>query len=221
MVFRRDQRPEYQRQMGALRQQLGGTEPVAGITPSSDAAEDDASGGFDQPTYSASPRASYASAARGSDSSFGYGGGASPAIPTPPQLPNLPHADDATTVVSADTSLKGDIESKGGLHVYGRVEGSLTAVGEIFIAEGAEVDASIYAATVIVGGRVRGEITSSGRFELLPTGRVEGTVSSATLVVHDGGAITGAFRMRGVEAAAATDPRLTSVAPRRSARGSA
>jgi len=221
MVFRRDQRPEYQRQMGALRQQLGGSEPSVGASPSLDGDVDEGASTYDAAAYSTPARSSYSPASRAADSSFGYGGGSSAAIPTPPQLPIVPHADDNTTVVSADTSLKGDIESKGGLHVFGRVEGSLTAVGEIFIAEGAAVDASIYAATVIVGGRVRGEITSTGRFELLPTGRVEGTVSSATLVVHDGGAITGAFRMRGADAAATSDQRVTSVTARRSARGSA
>ena len=219
MVFRRDQRPEYQRQMGALRQQLGATDPL-GVTSAPELGDDAGQGDAFEPTvYSSSARSSYAPTSRSTDSSYGFGASPSSTAPTPPTPPVLPHADDATTVVSSDTALKGDIESRGALHVFGRVEGSLTAVGEIFIADGAEVDANVHAATVIVGGRLRGEVTSSGRFELLPTGRVEGSVSSATLVVHDGGSITGSVRMRGAEAA--NESRVTSVTARRSARGTA
>lgn len=220
MVFRRDQRPEYQRQMGALRQQLGATDQNPGATPAPDFDADAGAGDAYEPTaYPSSGRSVYAPAPRSAETSYGFGAAPASAAPTPPALPSLPHADDATTIVSADTALKGDIESRGALHVFGRVEGSLSAVGEIYIAEGADVDANVNAATVVVGGRLRGEVTSSGRFELLPTGRVEGSVSSATLVVHDGGSITGTFRMRGAEAA--NDARVTSVTARRSSRGTA
>jgi cytoskeletal protein CcmA (bactofilin family) len=73
--------------------------------------------------------------------------------------------------------------------VHGRVEGSLTARDDIYIAE-----------------------DCSGRFEVLPRGRFAGDVEAPTLVIHEGALLAGTIAMaRAPEAKAthaAVHPRL-------------
>jgi cytoskeletal protein CcmA (bactofilin family) len=106
-------------------------------------------------------------------------------------LPAVPVIDSFTSVIAHTTSWNGNLESTGSLHVHGRVEGSLTARNDIFIAEEAEVDALVQAANVTVAGNVRGSIQCSDRFEILPRGRVAGDIRAPIVVVHEGAMIAG------------------------------
>jgi cytoskeletal protein CcmA (bactofilin family) len=104
-------------------------------------------------------------------------------------------ADGLTSVIAHSTSWSGTLESTGSLHVHGRVEGSLVARDDIFIAGEAEVDATLTAASVTIAGSVRGSIRCGQRFELLPHGRVAGDVWSPVVVIHEGAAIIGEIAM--------------------------
>ncbi len=101
----------------------------------------------------------------------------------------------------------------------GRLEGTITAAKEIYVAEDAEVEATLMAATVIVAGKVTGEVRCTTRFEMLPSGRVDGNIQAPSLVVHEGASITGQFRMGAPEANA--ESKLSTVMGRRPARGTA
>ena len=59
------------------------------------------------------------------------------------------------------------------------------ATEDIFVAEEANVDATLLAANVVIAGVVKGSIRCGSRFEILPTGRVSGEIQSPTLVVHE------------------------------------
>lgn len=213
MVFRRDNKPEFQRQMGALRQQLG--------------TQDDAPAQAPEPAFSEPrPEASYnpppmRDAAPPRDAG-GYSFGSyspAPAVAQAPEAPATPTADAQTSVIAQETVWKGDLESRGSIHVHGRVEGTVTAAKEIYIAEQAEVDASLMAAVVIVAGKVTGEVRCTSRFEMLPSGRVDGNVQAPSLVIHEGASITGQFRMGSPDVNA--EGKVASVMGRRAARGTA
>lgn len=216
MVFRRDHKPEYQRQLGALRQQLGGDEGQE-PQPTVDAPYVDqqrADAGYGAPVRDA--------ATGGREVGYTFGAYNNPAAPAPvaePAAPAIPDIDAQTSVVSRDTTWKGDLDTKGSIHVHGRVEGTITAAREVYVAEDAEVEATILAATVIIAGKVQGEVRCSSRFEMLPSGRVDGNIQAPSLVIHEGASISGQFRMGGGESSA--DARVSSVMGRRSARGTA
>lgn len=107
----------------------------------------------------------------------------------------IPAVDTQTSVIAHTTAWSGTLESSGSLHVHGRVEGTLVARNDIFIAEEAEIDAVVTAATVTVAGNVRGSITCSDRFEVLPRGRVMGDVRAPVIVIHEGALIAGDIAM--------------------------
>lgn len=200
MVFRRDNKVDsFQRQMSALRNQLGNAdEELDAATDDMPELDDDyagdtsyrTSGSQDQGAYSFGnypPQASPAS------SSFAPG--------TDPDIPEMPDADATVSVLARETSWKGEIESETSIHVFGKVDGTLTAREDVWIAEGAEVDATITAQRVIVAGTVSGSIVASSRFETLPKGRVSADVSSPISVVHEGATLNGNFRAAGSESA--------------------
>ncbi len=243
MVFRKENKVDaFQRQISALRQQLGGV--------NGEGSDDDLYDGGDT---AASEEASHAGGrtgaeihgssgrqgGRGSDADFesrsgGYGFGgfsiSEPADQTgdamsqgtsmPATLPATPSPaiDAQTSVIAHDTVWKGDLQTNGTLHVHGRVEGSIGAKQDVYVAEEADVDAAITATNVVVAGLVRGTIRCAARFEVLPQGRVAGDVQAPTLVVHDGATVTGQFRM---EPAETSEPKAAPVVQRRAARGGA
>jgi cytoskeletal protein CcmA (bactofilin family) len=205
-VFRRDNKGEsFERQMGALRQQLGDND-----------IEDDEDMLEGEPLET---EGDYADRAR----AYGFGeqqqspqGFSTPA--QPPAAPSIPDVDPTTTVISRNTTWKGEMSSEGSVHIHGRCDGAVKATDSIFVAEGAEVDATLNAETIIVAGISRGTVRARGKFEVLPSGRVAGDINAPTLVVHEGAIMTGQLRMSGEEP---SDSKPTSVIQRRANRGTA
>jgi cytoskeletal protein CcmA (bactofilin family) len=193
VVFRRDSKVDaFQRQISALRQQLGGEN------------EDGAMPDHVLPR-SIGKEASYLSeypelTSIGSDRD---------SVPPP-----IPATDLQTSVIAHSTTWSGDLESTGSLHVHGRVEGSLTARDTIFIAEEADVEAVIRAAKVTVAGNVRGSVHCAERFEVLPHGKVAGDIHAPAIAIHDGAIVAGEISMT-----PSNDARVPVAAPVRVARG--
>jgi cytoskeletal protein CcmA (bactofilin family) len=182
--------------MSSLRQQIGGAQggnqdeeteipdlederfPREAYVPPQGAREQD-TGGYSFGTYPA--------------------GGGEPQTPSgpisTPDIPQIPASDGLVSVIAKSTFWKGDLESEGSIHAYGRVEGALRAKEDIWIAEGADVNASVQARRVIVGGSVSGSIRAVDRFEALPQCLVNADVNAPVFVVHEGANITGQLKM--------------------------
>jgi cytoskeletal protein CcmA (bactofilin family) len=221
VVFRKESKADaFQRQISALRHQLGGD-------GGDGQAEAPSPYATDERDVVAHGEVAFDSGSFGTREAAGFslGGFASPASrvtvePTPPPMPAIttPTIDAQTSVIAHDTIWQGDLQVGGSVHVHGRIEGSITARQDVFIAEEAEIDATITAVNVIVAGLIRGSIRCEGRFEALPQGRVTGDIQAPTLVVHEGAVLNGQFRMGPPESAAAEPPAPT-VVHRRAARG--
>jgi cytoskeletal protein CcmA (bactofilin family) len=217
MVFRKESKVDaFQRQISALRQQLGDSHQ-----------SDDVEGYEDSPAPRNEANRTAAADEAQADSGFNFGGFNAQPVVSETQMvaetqdtpvAQVPAVNAQTSVVAHDTTWKGDLESDGSVHVHGRVEGSIKAKQDVFIAEEADVDATITATNVVIAGLIQGTIRCSDRFEVLPQGRVSGDINAPTLVIHEGAHITGQFRM-GSEQAVENKP--TSVVQRRAARGSA
>jgi len=215
VVFRKDNKVDaFQRQISALRQQLGTDgetdQPAGGY----DDARRDQGGRADLPTFSQRDAGDYGLGAYGAGAASGYG--ASNFDLDEPPSATAPAIDSQTSVVAHDTVWKGDLQSSGSIHVHGRVEGSIEARDDVYVAEEADVNATISATNVAVAGAVRGTVCCSGRFEVLPQGRVQGEVIAPSLVIHEGAIINGQFQMTGAEKAVTAE--TPSLVRRRAAR---
>ena len=188
MVFRRDSKVDaFQRQISALRHQLGGEGDEAPAPERSRlSTRDDA----------------YRHALAELDAFVSETGGATREMARQPEpdyptqlLPAVPALDEQTSVIAHTTTWSGNLESTGSLHLHGRVEGSITARDDVFIAEEAEVDAVVHATNVTIAGNMRGTVNCTARLEILPRGRVAGDINAPVLVVHEGAVLAGDVAM--------------------------
>lgn len=84
------------------------------------------------------------------------------------------------TLVGSNTSISGDIEFEGGLHVDGLVKGNVSAekgTGSVLsISERGCVEGAVTVPQVVLNGTVKGDVTAHDRVELGTTARVIGNV---------------------------------------------
>ncbi len=101
------------------------------------------------------------------------------------------------TVVGGSCHLSGNFLFEGKCQLDCVVEGEISAKGDLYLGESADVKATIYAERLYVFGRLIGEIVCSERLEMFAGARVSGNVSSPRLVMHDGVVFDGFCRMDG------------------------
>jgi cytoskeletal protein CcmA (bactofilin family) len=202
MVFRRESNKvdSFHRQMNALRQQIG--------TEDEDEVYDVDPEPYGQPVDRA-PRTrpvdegysfgTYPSGGQQAD----FGAGDMPAVP------EMPQADQQVSIIAAGTAWNGDVDTQGSLHVYGKASGTLRAAEDIWIADGAEVDATIEAERVVIGGDVTGHVTARARFEALPSCDIQADINAPSFVVHEGATVNGAMTMKGAGSPIDLDSRET------------
>jgi cytoskeletal protein CcmA (bactofilin family) len=103
--------------------------------------------------------------------------------------------DRGTSVVDQHSEVEGTYNTSQDLRVEGRLSGSVNCDGVLFIADGAHVDATVEAASIIVSGQLTGQIRCRGRLEITSTGSVGGEVETASLVIVEGARYEGQITM--------------------------
>jgi cytoskeletal protein CcmA (bactofilin family) len=96
-----------------------------------------------------------------------------------------------TTVIGADTHIKGEMTFEGSARILGHFEGKISAKGDLHIADGAVCKASVDAAKVTVDGTVEGNIAARERVELTAKARVKGDLVAAKMLVAEGATFAG------------------------------
>jgi cytoskeletal protein CcmA (bactofilin family) len=96
-----------------------------------------------------------------------------------------------TTVIAADTVIRGEMVVQQTAYVLGRVEGKLTSAADLVIGPGAECRATVQAAALIVEGTIEGDVIATERLELNATAKVVGDITAARLTVAEGAVFTG------------------------------
>ena len=109
------------------------------------------------------------------------------------------------SIISADTTLKGEVRSTGELHLDGTVEGDVHA-DRLVIGETAVIKGNVSADTVRVCGKLDGNI--SGREVVLTaTARMTGDILHEVLTLEPGARFAGAVRHNEGGKPAPTAPR--------------
>lgn len=110
--------------------------------------------------------------------------------------------DSGTSVIDRHSEIDGTYSTARDLRIEGLLTGSVKCDGVLFIADGAIVDATVDAASVIVSGQLSGNIRCRGRLEITATGSVGGEVETAALVIVEGARYEGQINMSGNSPAA-------------------
>jgi len=103
--------------------------------------------------------------------------------------------DNCSTVLSNGTAWQGNLKTQGSVRVEGQFSGEIDATDTVYVAEGAQVDAKIRAAFVVLAGQFKGEANCGDRLEILPTGQVRAELTTKSLVVHEGAFMEGQIHM--------------------------
>ncbi len=96
-------------------------------------------------------------------------------------------------------SLEGKLTYAGSVNVQGRAEGELHIGGNVDVASGATVKASIEGANVTVRGEVEGPLTAHDKLFLGKSARLSGDITVKRLQVEDGASLNGHVRMGSFE----------------------
>ncbi|MDR3201158.1 MAG: polymer-forming cytoskeletal protein [Spirochaetales bacterium] len=93
---------------------------------------------------------------------------------------------DMDTVMSEDVFFEGQVSFEKPLLIKGRLKGSITSAGDVYINRGAVVEAKVEAGRVWLKGSVKGEVKTSGKLELFSGSSMDGNVSTPDLVIQSG-----------------------------------
>jgi cytoskeletal protein CcmA (bactofilin family) len=104
----------------------------------------------------------------------------------------------ATTIISKDAFIKGELRSESEMLIEGRVEGEIHGT-RVVVGETGDVQARIAAQVLTVRGTVRGDCEGSKKVEITATGKVFGNIASRAIVVAEGATFRGASKMAQAE----------------------
>lgn len=104
------------------------------------------------------------------------------------------------SIIGPGTYVRGHIESSGLLRIDGDLSGSVKTDGRVIVGRGGRADATIDAATVVIGGAFRGTIYASEKVVALESAVIIGSIYCARVVVEPGVLLDGALHVRGERA---------------------
>jgi cytoskeletal protein CcmA (bactofilin family) len=108
----------------------------------------------------------------------------------------LQHPDTgAHSRIDDQTAIDGTVATPADLLVEGKITGSVSCGGTLYVASGAEVDAKVDASAIVVAGTLSGTVRCTGRLEIQSTGVVRARVDTERLVILEGGVYEGQLRM--------------------------
>ena len=118
-----------------------------------------------------------------------------PAPSTTPAAPPARIAPAATTgspcVIGAKTQIKGEITGSESLVVEGVVEGTIRITGDLRVAPGGVVKASVFAQCVLIAGEIVGDCHATQRTEIQAGGRLTGNIRAPRVVIVEGATFRG------------------------------
>jgi len=99
------------------------------------------------------------------------------------------------SILAAGMRVVGTLETDGVVRIEGKVEGNLSAGGQVLISAGGLVEGDVTTRQAIVAGEVRGQIIASESVELKPGCTVHGDITTPRIKVEEGGEVNGNLRM--------------------------
>jgi len=113
------------------------------------------------------------------------------------------------TLIGAGTSVVGDIDFEGGLHLDGQVKGSIVAregsAAVLSVSPDGVVEGNVQVPEVVLDGTVMGDVVAAERVELGETARVVGNVIYGLIEMSSGAEVNGKLVHRAPGSAAASE----------------
>lgn len=101
----------------------------------------------------------------------------------------------AVNLISSGTQVTGDIESKSGIRIDGKLQGKMNIKGKVVIGASGMVDGDIFCQTIEVSGTIKGNIQAAEMASLKTTSKVNGEIITRKLSIEPGSVFTGTCKM--------------------------
>ncbi len=98
-------------------------------------------------------------------------------------------------LLSADTKITGDIESKGTFNLDGAIKGNVTVDGDIFVGKTGSIEGNISGHEVQIYGRVIGNVIAKGTLRMFSGSSLQGDVQVGSFVAEQGAIFKGKCTM--------------------------
>jgi cytoskeletal protein CcmA (bactofilin family) len=99
------------------------------------------------------------------------------------------------SVISSQSTFKGEINGSAGAHVLGTLEGDIHSEGLVRAGKTAKIKGNIHCPYVILEGELNGDILSARQVELRTKARMRGNIKTEMLAIADGCFFEGQIRM--------------------------
>lgn len=101
------------------------------------------------------------------------------------------------TILADDIDFSGVVSFEKPLMVKGKINGEINANGDLYVDEGAVVEAEIKANMVSAKGKINGNIVARSKVELFSTSVVTGDIISPKIEIETGATFNGNCIMKG------------------------
>ena len=108
------------------------------------------------------------------------------------------------SLLDAQLSVAGDLDTGGSLRIDGRLEGNIRRADTVVLGVGATMSGDVHAREVAIGGTITGNVHATERVELQATAIVTGDILTQTILVQEGGVVNGRVLMCPPEGVAST-----------------
>lgn len=103
--------------------------------------------------------------------------------------------DQIDTLIGERTTISGDLRFEGGLHVDGKIDGSVTCdtadAGLLIVSDLARIKGEVKAPHIVINGSVEGDLTVTKKLELQEKARVNGNVYYRSIEMSLGAQVNG------------------------------
>jgi len=99
-------------------------------------------------------------------------------------------------IIGKESVLKGNINTKGTIHIDGQFEGEINTAGDIIIGDNGMIRAQVIANNAMIAGIFYGNVHVTEKLELMPSARIYGDVKVGTLTIREGAILKGSCEMR-------------------------
>jgi cytoskeletal protein CcmA (bactofilin family) len=102
---------------------------------------------------------------------------------------------EATSIISQNVRIEGDIHGNENLQVFGKLKGTLKVKGDIIVGESGVVEAEIEGLNVTIQGTVIGNVLAREHLEIQATGKMIGDISARSIDIKEGSSFEGRSQM--------------------------
>ena len=107
--------------------------------------------------------------------------------------------DEIDTVLEADIQFSGTLETSKSLLIKGKISGTILCGDDLYISEGAAIDADVRAVRVTVRGALKGSIIASESIQLMAGSDVEARLEALDIVIENEESFKGTATITGIQ----------------------